>query len=51
MKFDFKVKVEFDRNVEAGLKRLDKLFEEKKIYHVVLVKMNFTKKTGLEVNI
>ncbi|CAD8179395.1 unnamed protein product [Paramecium pentaurelia] len=49
MKFDFKIKVEYDRNVEAGLKRLDKLFEEKKIYHVVLVKMNFTKKTGLEI--
>ncbi|CAK88609.1 unnamed protein product (macronuclear) [Paramecium tetraurelia] len=49
MKFNFKVKVEFDRTVDAGLKRFDKSFEEKKIYHIVLVKMNFTQKNGLEI--
>lgn len=42
MRFKFKTKVEYDRTVDAGMKRLDKLFEEKKIYHVLLVKMNFT---------
>lgn len=51
MRFNFKVKIEYDRTVDAGFKRLDKLFEEKKIFHIVLVKMTFTQKNGLEVNI
>ncbi|CAD8212908.1 unnamed protein product [Paramecium pentaurelia] len=49
MRFSFNVKVEYDRTVDAGIKRFNKLFEEKKIYHVVLVKQNFTQKKGLEI--
>ncbi|CAD8095564.1 unnamed protein product [Paramecium sonneborni] len=49
MKFDFKAKVEYDRSIDAGFKRLEKMFEEKKIYHIILVKINFTQKNGLEI--
>lgn len=42
MRFSFKVKIEYDRTIDAGFKRLDKLFEEKKIFHILLVKMNFS---------
>ncbi|CAD8177880.1 unnamed protein product [Paramecium octaurelia] len=48
MKFSFKTKVDFDRNVDAGIKKFDKVFEEKKIFHVVLLKMNFSQKKGIE---
>ncbi|CAD8097577.1 unnamed protein product [Paramecium sonneborni] len=49
MKFDFKAKVEYDRQIDAGFKRLEKMFQEKKIYHIILVKINFTQKNGLEI--
>ena len=41
MKFSFKSKVEYDRTIDAGFNRLEKLCEEKKIYHIILVKINF----------